>query len=27
LRKQFNQAFDQPFITTVKGIGYRFEVL
>jgi len=27
LRKQFNQTFEQPFITTVKGIGYRFEVL
>jgi DNA-binding response OmpR family regulator len=27
LRKQFNQVFGQPFITTVKGIGYRFEVL
>ncbi len=27
LRKKFNQMFGQPFITTVKGIGYRFEVI
>jgi DNA-binding response OmpR family regulator len=27
LRKQFNNTFGQTFITTVKGIGYRFEVL
>lgn len=27
LRKQFKLAFGQSFITTVKGIGYRFEVL
>jgi DNA-binding response OmpR family regulator len=27
LRKQFNRTFGQTFIATVKGIGYRFEVL
>jgi len=27
LRKQFKQAFGQKFITTIKGIGYRFEVI
>lgn len=27
LRKQFSQVFGQTFITTIKGIGYRFEVL
>lgn len=27
LRKQFNQVFGQSFITTVKGVGYRFDLL
>ena len=27
LRKQFNQLFGQAFIATIKGVGYRFEVL
>lgn len=27
LRKKFNHVFGQTFITTVKGIGYRFEVI
>ena len=26
LRKQLQSHFDQPFITTVKGVGYRFDV-
>jgi len=27
LRKQFKQHFGRSFITTVKGIGYRFEIV
>jgi DNA-binding response OmpR family regulator len=27
LRKQFTQVFGQSFITTVKGVGYRFDLL
>lgn len=27
LRKKFNYVFGQTFITTVKGIGYRFEII
>lgn len=27
LRKQFSSVFGQKFITTIKGIGYRFEVI
>lgn len=27
LRKQFSQEFGQTFITTVKGVGYRFDLL
>lgn len=26
LRKQFKKEFDQVFITTIKGVGYRFDV-
>ena len=27
LRKQFSQTFGQPFITTIKGVGYSFDIL
>tara|TARA_R110001592_G_scaffold349774_1_gene645353 strand:- start:4829 stop:5503 length:675 start_codon:yes stop_codon:yes gene_type:complete len=27
LRKQFSQVYGQSFITTIKGVGYRFDVL
>mgnify|MGYP002700344700 CR=1 FL=1 len=27
LRKQFSQTFGQKFIITIKGIGYRFEII
>jgi DNA-binding response OmpR family regulator len=27
LRKQFSQTFGQSFIMTIKGVGYRFDVL
>ena len=26
LRKQFNEHFEQPFIETIKGVGYKFKL-